>query len=186
VAKRKSIPIDIQLSVLTQAGYRCAVPTCRGILALDLHHMVEVSEGGENTEGNLLPLCPTCHALYTRGTIKKESIYTWKGMLVSLGRAFDQAAIDVLLYLDLDQSDLKNRLVLSGDTILKHGGLVIAGLVEVYEWSYQISQNTHGGSINVGTGKSLRLTENGKALVHAWKNGDRDALKSTLGAPSVS
>ena len=41
-AKRKSIPQAVRVAVLTEAGYRCAVPTCRGILALDLHHMVQV------------------------------------------------------------------------------------------------------------------------------------------------
>ncbi len=47
-ATRKPIPASLKREVLAEAGYRCAVPTCRGILALDLHHIEEVQEGGEN------------------------------------------------------------------------------------------------------------------------------------------
>ena len=64
MSERKKIPNDIVVIVLTEAGYRCAVPTSRTILAIGLHHMVEVSEGGPNEVGNLLALCPTCHALF--------------------------------------------------------------------------------------------------------------------------
>jgi hypothetical protein len=42
VAARRHVIVD----VLTEAGYRCSVPTCRGILALDLHHVVPVPADG--------------------------------------------------------------------------------------------------------------------------------------------
>jgi predicted restriction endonuclease len=87
MSDRKAVSNTVAVAVLTEAGYRCAVPTCRSILAIDLHHMEEVSEGGANAPGNLLALCPTCHALYHRGAIQRESIYTWKSILVSLSHA---------------------------------------------------------------------------------------------------
>ena len=71
---RTKVPSSVIREVLIEAGYRCAVPTCRNILALDLHHIIEVQEGGINEQANLLALCPTCHALYTRGNIPKEAI----------------------------------------------------------------------------------------------------------------
>jgi len=61
--------------------------------------MVEVQEGGGNTLSNLIALCPTCHALYTRGTISKDAIYAYKSTLVSLNAAFDRDAVDNLLFL---------------------------------------------------------------------------------------
>jgi hypothetical protein len=81
-----SLPQALRLEVLTEAGYRCAVPTCRGILAIDLHHIVEVHRGGPDTLENLLALCPTCHALYHRGVIKAISIQTWKNFLKGYAR----------------------------------------------------------------------------------------------------
>jgi 5-methylcytosine-specific restriction endonuclease McrA len=75
---RKAIPFSVQQQVLIEAGYRCGVPTCRNILAIDLHHLVPVNENGQNDIANLLALCPTCHALYHRGTYTKEAVYAWK------------------------------------------------------------------------------------------------------------
>jgi hypothetical protein len=54
--RRKKLPSSITVAVLTEAGYRCAVPTCRNILAVDLHHIVEVSEGGSDEVSNLIDL----------------------------------------------------------------------------------------------------------------------------------
>lgn len=82
--KRKPISNKLRLKVLTEAGYRCAVPTCKTILAIDLHHIIQVRDGGGNIYANLIALCPTCHALYHRGVIAKESIAYWKDLLVKL------------------------------------------------------------------------------------------------------
>src|SRR6266852_2319194 len=86
---REHLPLKTKTIVLTEAGYRCAVPTCRGILALDMHHIWEVVAGGGDEPSNLVALCPTCHALYHRGTILADSIYLYKAMLVAISRAFD-------------------------------------------------------------------------------------------------
>src|SRR2546423_14902637 len=91
--ERDRLPLQTRVIVLTESGYRCAVPTCRNILALDMHHIWEVSVGGTDDPSNLIVLCPTEHALYHRGTIKQESIYAWKAMLVALTRAFDVEAV---------------------------------------------------------------------------------------------
>lgn len=82
--KRIKIPKNLKYKVLTEAGFRCAVPTCRSILALDIHHMLEVHKGGGNTLSNLVALCPTCHALYHRGDIPSESIVYWKTLIRDL------------------------------------------------------------------------------------------------------
>jgi predicted restriction endonuclease len=110
--ERKNLSLKTQVIVLTESGYRCAVPTCRNILALDMHHIWEVSTGGSNDPSNLIALCPTCHALYHRGTIKADSIYAYKAMLVAITRAFDVEAIDRLLFLE---SCKKDFLVVSGE-----------------------------------------------------------------------
>jgi hypothetical protein len=122
---RTAIPNLIRVAVLTEAGYRCAVPTCRTILAIDMHHLLPVSEGGGNTTANLIALCPTCHALFHRGEISRDSIYTWKSLLVSFSLAFDQRDIDDLLFLDTPQP---YSLEVSGDGVVKFSRLIGAGL----------------------------------------------------------
>src|SRR5579862_6659453 len=104
-SERKNLAPNTRISVLTEAGYRCAVPTCRGILALDMHHIWEVSVGGGDDPSNLIALCPTCHALYHRGTISSDAIYTYKAMLVAISRAFDLDAVDRLLFLSPLEKD---------------------------------------------------------------------------------
>jgi hypothetical protein len=165
--KRKPIPPDIAVAVLTEAGYRCAVPTCRGILAIDLHHMVEVAIGGGNLLANLLALCPTYHALYHRKIIKRESIYIWKSILVSLTRAFDQFALDQLLFLNKPAAkDLR----ISGDGALTFARLVAAGLAE-------FKLEMQNGPLML---YSIRLTDTGSRLVTAWSSGDRNAVRKAL------
>lgn len=79
--ERRNLSQKVRTLVLTEAGYRCAVPTCRDILALDLHHMSQVSEGGGDDPENL---CPSWHAKYHRGYIPADAIYAYKSMLVRL------------------------------------------------------------------------------------------------------
>src|SRR5947208_16755332 len=103
--ERKNLPLKTMTIVLTEAGYRCAVPTCRGILALDMHHIWQVAAGGGDEPFNLIALCPTCDALYHRGTISADSIYAYKAMLVAVSRAFDVEGVDMVLFVNICEKD---------------------------------------------------------------------------------
>src|SRR5688572_27873411 len=134
VRKRKSIPIDVRMIVLHEAGYACANPICRRVITLDLHHVVYVSEAGTGTPENLLALCPYCHALHHKGEIPTASIRAWKLFLLALNEAFDRKAVDMLLALD----SLKTVLRLSGDGVLGLSSLIARGLVEIRDYAHQI------------------------------------------------
>jgi hypothetical protein len=167
--KRKAIPQNIILQVLTEAGYKCGNPVCRNVLAIDIHHMVEVSKGGGDTLANLLALCSYCHDLYHRGTIRVESIYAWKLVLVSLSRAFDSGAIDDLLFLKTPQS---SQLLMSGDGVLKFSRLIGGGMA-------QFNLNMQNGPLVL---YQVELTAWGSQLIDAWKSGNREAVQSALAA----
>lgn len=180
---RQSIPLHVKRDILTEAGYRCAVPTCRTILAIDLHHIEKISEGGGNTADNLIALCPTCHALHHREVIPLEAIRVWKGMLVSLNRAFDKEAIDYLLFLTVQERPHE----FSSDGVLKFASLIAAGLVRV-----QRIPSPKGG-IRVGSyagmDYALEFTDRGRMVVEAWQSGDQAALTKALAegaGPSIS
>ncbi len=165
MTKRKAIPKKLRIDVLTEAGYRCAVPTCRGIIVIDMHHIVPVAEDGPNELANLLALCPTCHALFTRGEISQESIHVWKGTLVALSAAFDRDAIDDLIFL---HGLSAMQLGISGDGVLKFSRLISAGFATFGI----ISQN---GPLVL---YYIALTDKGRDFVKAWMQGDRLALQS--------
>jgi len=167
--ERKKLSNKVITAVLTEAGYRCAVPTCRGILAIDMHHIWEVSAGGGNDSSNLISLCPTCHALYHRGTIKEESIYAYKAMLVSLSNAFDLEAIDKLLFLEMCPKDY---LIVSGDGVLTFARLIAANLATV-----KLMANNANQLVTY----SINLSERGEKLISVWKSGNRTQLNDFLG-----
>jgi HNH endonuclease len=169
--ERKNLPLKTKVIVLTECGYRCAVPTCREVLALDMHHIEEVSAGGSDDPSNLIALCPTHHALYHRGTIKQESIYVWKSMLVAITRAFDLEAIDRLLFLEPLTTDF---LVVSGDGLLHFGRLIAAGLATM-----TAKANNNWQIVTY----AVNISPKGKMLVEAWKAGDRTRLKEVIGGP---
>src|SRR4051812_24558912 len=81
---RTKIPDSTRELVLLEAGYKCANPTCRHILTLELHHIKWVKNGGGNDPANLLALCPNCHSLHTNGHIPVQAIHTWKSLLIAL------------------------------------------------------------------------------------------------------
>lgn len=169
--ERQALPLKTKIAVLPEAGYRCAVPTCRNILALDMHHIWEVSAGGGDDPENLVALCPTCHALYHRGTIAADSVFAWKAMLVAISRAFDLEAIDRLLFLNPLPKDF---LVVSGDGLLYFARLIAAGLASVTQ-----KANNNFQLVSY----AVNITPKGKMLIQAWNAGDRTRLKQVMGGP---
>jgi hypothetical protein len=169
--ERDRLPIKTTTILLTECGYRCAVPTCRNILALDMHHMWEVSAGGGDEPSNLIALCSFCHDLYHRGTIQKESIYVYKAMLVAITRAFDVEAVDRLLFLEPCKKDF---LVVSGDGLLHFARLIAAGLA--------VAEQKANNNFQLVT-YAVNISEKGRQLIEAWKQGDRTRLKEVIGGP---
>jgi hypothetical protein len=169
--ERKNLSVQTRTAVLTESGYRCAVPTCRQILALDLHHIYQVKDGGGDDPANLIALCPSDHALYHRGTISSDSIYAYKAMLVAIGRAFDLEAIDRLLFLGQIERDF---LLVSGDGLLHFSRLVTAGLASV-------ELKAHNNWMLASY--AVNISDKGKLLIDAWRQGDRVRLKNVLSGP---
>ncbi len=171
--ERTKLPLTTRTILLTESGYRCAVPTCRGILALDMHHIWEVSKGGSDDPSNLIALCPTCHTLYHRGRISPEAIYVYKAMLVAITRAFDVEAIDRLLFLEMCKKDY---LLVSGDGLLNFSRLIAAGLADMDQKANNKDQLVT---------YAVNISDKGRLLIKAWREGDRTRLKTAIGGPRV-
>jgi HNH endonuclease len=172
--ERKKIPINVRTQILTEAGYRCAVPTCRELLLLQLHHIYQVSEHGKDEASNLIALCPTCHSYYHAGHISREAIFAYKSTLVAINRAFDLEAIDRLMFL---YPLTKDSLIVSGDGVLHFDRLIAAGLA-----SFVPKSNNNGLLVTY----AVNLSPKGKMLIEAWRSGDHlkieHAVTSTVPA----
>ena len=168
--KRVEVSITTKRQVLTEAGCRCAVPTCRNILAIDTHHIIQVSGDGGNEVGNLIALCGACHDLYDRGEITGDAIRDWKGILVALNYAFDSESVDNLIFL---RTLRPNQLLVSGDGVLKFSQLIAAGLAAF------VLRARDGLSFLY----DVQLTPNGRMLVEAWFTGDRIVVQDAITGP---
>ncbi len=173
---RRAVAETTKQLVLLEAGYMCANPRCRHILALDIHHIIWVREGGGNGPNNLLALCSYCHDLHTRGHIPVEAIRAWKGMLLSLNNT-NRSNLDVLIHLyRMEQDDHSEYVRYSPDALIHLAGLINAGLVQ--------AGFAGGGSVPYTAGVfaqfAVGLTEEGRMLVEAWMAGDEARVANLL------
>ena len=113
---------------MIEAGYRCAVPTCRSSLTLDVHHITQKREGGSDEIQNLIVLCLTCHTAFHRGVYGKEAVRVWKSTLLQLNNSYHRNAVNLLLLLDRINFP---QFSVSGDGLLPFAPLISSGLVSV-------------------------------------------------------
>lgn len=180
--KRKTVPPATRQIILLEAGYKCANPTCRHILTLELHHIIWIKDGGGNEPENLVALCPNCHSLHSTGHIPMDAIRCWKNLLLSLNN-HNRASVDVLLVLYEEEKraissadqNWEPPFRFTGDGLGMLSGLLTSGLLE-------ISKRIFGGSLWGGGIHQfeVRLTESGKRLVEAWLSGNPEAIKEAL------
>ena len=178
--KRRAPTSSIRDEVLREAGYKCANPTCRNILTLQLHHIVWVKDGGGSDAMNLIALCGHCHDLHTQGHIPASAIRHWKGLLHALNHAFNRESMDLLLF--LSRSSIEN-VWYTGHGFLRFAGLVAAGLVEIAESQFAVGVRYGSSSAPTTpptTALRVRLSEKGRMLVDSWLRGDEAQYKSSL------
>lgn len=166
--RHKKIPLDIKQHVLHESGFFCANPSCRQILTLDIHHLQSVAEDGSNDPQNLIALCPNCHAAHHKSIIPLKSIRAWKMLAISLNEGLGRRAIDILLALNK-----AGPLMIDGEGALHAASLIASDLV-------RFSVNTdRGGPWASQAGLpayKLELTEKGRIVVEAWKEGDQERV----------
>jgi hypothetical protein len=85
-ADRPSIPSDLKRRVLTEAGHRCAIPTCRST-PVEIAHITPWSAIKEHTYENLVALCPTCHTRFDKGEIDRKAMVHYKKTLIHLNNS---------------------------------------------------------------------------------------------------
>lgn len=83
----RDIPEPLRREVLTEAGHRCAIPTCRQT-PVEIHHIISWEKVQEHTFENLIALCPTCHRRYHNGEIDLKSMKIYKQNLSILNHRY--------------------------------------------------------------------------------------------------
>lgn len=166
-AKKGRISPSTRQSAMIETGYRCAVPTCRSSLSLDVHHIIQTSDGGSDKIENLIVLCPTCHMAFHRGTYTEEAIRVWKMTLLQLHNSHDRNAVNLLLFLDRLNFP---QFTVTADALLPFAPLVTSGLVNVTPKIFT-SPATQTSGVNVEHRYMVHLSEAGQSFLKAWKDG---------------
>lgn len=90
------IPAPLERRILCESGHRCAIPTCREIIKVDIHHIVPLKECKEHKYENLIALCPNCHRMADRGDIDRKSLRIYKANLRYAHDRFSNLEVDIL------------------------------------------------------------------------------------------
>jgi hypothetical protein len=57
--------------------YRCENPYCKYTHFLEVHHIIDEKDGGNNKLDNLIVFCPSCHELAHKGEIPEKEMRDW-------------------------------------------------------------------------------------------------------------
>jgi hypothetical protein len=78
---RPPIPAELERSLFLEAGYRCAIPTCRAVAPLTIDHIEDWANVKEHKFINMLVLCRNCHGIKGEGPRKLVYLelitFTW-------------------------------------------------------------------------------------------------------------
>jgi hypothetical protein len=77
---RPNIAAQLERDVKMEAGYRCAIPSCRQH-PVQIAHIVPWSKVRVHQYSNLIALCGVCHARYDRGEIDRKAMRQFKANL---------------------------------------------------------------------------------------------------------
>ena len=135
----------------------------------------------------MIALCPNCHAMVHKNVIPEEAVRTWKTMLVAANSAWTKETLNSLLFLD---TPLAESLYLTGDGLVRFSDLIVSGLADAEHVPWVGDEGVSvtielpnampmliPGSDMAKMAYKVTLTNRGKALVKAWKEGD---LKNLL------
>lgn len=72
MSDRPDIPADLERQLMIEAGYRCAVPTCRAVAPLEIEHIEDYAKVQKHEFSNMIVLCRNCHGLKGTGPRKLD------------------------------------------------------------------------------------------------------------------
>ena len=102
--KRPAVPIQLKRDLMEEAGYRCAIQTCKGTEALEMAHIVPWSQVREHSFENMIVLCAVDHYRYDTGKIPRKSIESFKANLGLLRGRYSDAERRILEAFALNHS----------------------------------------------------------------------------------
>jgi hypothetical protein len=124
---RPAVPTALKRQLYEEAGYRCAVPTCKGTSALEMAHIEPWSVVQAHSFENMIVLCAVDHTRFDRGEIPIQSIRVYKsnlGVINSRYGEFERRMLEYFGTSGADYIDIPNGRPLDLFYLLRDGHLV--------------------------------------------------------------
>src|SRR3989338_11376739 len=113
MSDRPAIATEVKRRILMEAGYRCAIPTCRFPITENAH-IVSWADSKNHSYENLIALCPNCHTLFDSGKIDRRAMIAYKKKLMFLNDVYSRFELDVFDYLKTHK-----RALILGELLIK-------------------------------------------------------------------
>jgi len=157
------VPEDLKRRVLSEAGHRCAIPTCRD-QTTEVVHIEPPEEVKALDPEDLVALCPDCEARLGKGEIDRKLLKAYKRILRRLTARYSTFEVATLNELRQGWN------VRVGEPMLPMvKNLLDEGLVEVK--SPGISDS------GVPSVARASLTEKGNRLIEEWIKGNEELAR---------
>jgi hypothetical protein len=97
---RPPIPRPLERELFIEAGYRCAIPTCRVVAPLQIDHIEDWAKVREHKFENMIVLCANCHGRKGsgRGQIDRLALRQYKANLSLLNHRYGEFERRILDY----------------------------------------------------------------------------------------
>lgn len=173
---RPPIPRPLERELFIEAGYRCAIPTCRAVAPLQIDHIEDWVKVQEHRFENMIVLCSNCHGRKgsKRGQIDRLALRQYKANLALLNHRYGEFERRVLDYFAMNPTP--SLIFLPGGMDLLVYYLVSDGYLacmnsESIGRSVYILKHDDGAESTIGVPSELvyGLTESGRKFLHNWQ-----------------
>jgi hypothetical protein len=175
---RPAIPKPLERELFIEAGYRCAIPTCRTASPLQIEHIEDWAKVREHRFDNMIVLCANCHGRKgdRRGQVDRAALRRYKTNLALLNHRYGDFERRILDYFVANPNP--NFILLPGGMEFLFHCLVSDGYLEHLAAFQAASVASYTLITNIGTTLEFdipsqvayRLTESGKEFIRRWRD----------------
>jgi len=174
---RPPIPRPLERALFVEAGYRCAVPTCRAVGPLQIDHIEDWSRVREHKFENMIVLCANCHGRKgdKRGQIDRIALRQFKANLALLNHRYGEFERRILDYFAANPG-LNLALLPGGMELLVHYLVSDGYLIHSANFEAAFIENytlTNGdgttSKIDIPSRVAYFLTQSGREFIRNWQ-----------------
>lgn len=136
-SERIPIPAALERALMIEAGYRCAIPTCRTSQPLEIEHIDDYAKVKEHTFENMIVLCRNCHGMKGSGprSLDRKALKQLKANLGHINHRYNDTERRILEHFARNPDE--KTVMLPGTPVL-YGYLVHDGIIAAVDSGYSV------------------------------------------------